>query len=133
MAIAAAGPNDAQFAAIVVTANQLDIDKGRLATSSSHNADVKSLAERTVIDHTAVNESAVDLAIKLKVTLQTTPAPRASKPGAENLRNPRSLADGGLFDSHAIEPARSWTLSPKKAGLVSYGASLHDIGTLRIE
>ena len=32
-----AGPNDAQIAAIVVTANQVDIDAGKLAQSKSGN------------------------------------------------------------------------------------------------
>ena len=36
--------NDAQIAAIVVTANQVDIDAGKLAANTTHNADVKSFA-----------------------------------------------------------------------------------------
>ena len=37
----AQAPNDAQIAHIVVTANQVDIDAGKLAQSKSSNKDVK--------------------------------------------------------------------------------------------
>ena len=41
----AAGPTDAQIAAIVVTANQVDIDAGTLAKSKAHSKDVKEFAQ----------------------------------------------------------------------------------------
>ena len=37
----AQGPSDAQIAAIVVTANQVDIDVGKFAQTKAHAADVK--------------------------------------------------------------------------------------------
>ncbi len=44
-------------------------------------------------------------------------------------------ADGGRFDSHAIEAGRSWTFTPKKAGMISYGCTYHPTmkGTLRVQ
>jgi putative membrane protein len=53
-----------------VTANQVDIDAGTLATSKSKNDDIKALARLMVTGHTAVNKSATDLAAKLEVTPQ---------------------------------------------------------------
>jgi len=89
---AAAQPNDAQIAAIVVTANQVDIDAGKLAASVSHNVDVKSFAERMVTDHTGVNKSAVDLVTKLKVTPEDNPIAQSLKAaGDQNLRNLKGL------------------------------------------
>lgn len=46
-----------------------------------------------------------------------------------------ATANGGRFDSHAIEPGRSWTFTPKKAGVISYGCTYHPTmkGTLRVE
>ncbi len=89
---AAAQPNDAQIAAIVVTANQVDIDAGKLAASVSHNVDVKSFAERMVTDHTGVNKSAVDLVTKLKVTPEDNPTAQSLKAaGDQNLRNLKGL------------------------------------------
>ena len=97
-AVAASEPNDAQIAAIVVTANQVDIDAGKLATSKSHNVDVKGFAERMVTDHTGVNKSAVDLVTKLKVTPEDSPTAQSLKAGGdENLLNLRSLL-GVAFD-----------------------------------
>ena len=62
--------NDAQIASIVVTANQVDIDAGKLAKSRSTNKEVKAFAELMITDHTGVNKSATDLVTKLKVTPQ---------------------------------------------------------------
>jgi putative membrane protein len=45
---------DAQIASIVVTANQVDIDAGKLARASA-NADVKKFAQLMIDDHTGVN------------------------------------------------------------------------------
>ena len=61
------GPNDAQIAAIVVTANQVDIDAGKLAESKSTNKEVKAFGKQMVTDHTGVNKAATDLVTKLKV------------------------------------------------------------------
>ena len=60
--------NDAQIASIVVTANQVDIDAGKLAKSRSTNKEVKAFAQLMITDHTGVNKSATDLVTKLKVT-----------------------------------------------------------------
>src|SRR5262245_33544276 len=79
----AQAPNDAQIASIVVTANQVDIDAGKLAESASGNADVKAFAQRMVTDHTGVNKSAVDLVTKLKVTPEDNATSHSLKSGGE--------------------------------------------------
>ena len=56
-----AGPTDPQIAAIVVTANQVDIDAGKLAKSKSSSKQVKDFAQRMITDHSSVNQSAKDL------------------------------------------------------------------------
>ncbi len=57
----AQSPNDAQIASIVVTANQVDIDAGKLAESKTSTADVKAFAQQMVTDHTGVNKQAIEL------------------------------------------------------------------------
>ena len=52
------GPTDPQIAAIVVTANQVDIDAGKLAMSKAQSDDVKAFAQLMITDHTAVNKAA---------------------------------------------------------------------------
>ena len=64
----AQGVTDPQIAKIVVTANQVDIDAGKLAASKATNPEVKKFAQTMVNDHTGVNKQAVALVTKLKVT-----------------------------------------------------------------
>src|SRR3954452_21835056 len=75
--------NDAQIASIVVTANQVDIDAGKLAASTSKNADVKKFAQLMVTDHTGVNKQAVALVTKLKVTPQDNETSQSLKAGGD--------------------------------------------------
>ena len=98
-----AKPSDAQIAQIVVTANQVDIDAGKLADSKATNPDVKAFAERMVTDHTAVNKSAVDLVTKLHVTPLASPTSEAlQKGGDQNLANLKKLS-GAAFDKAYID------------------------------
>ncbi len=59
---------DANIAAIVVGANNIDISAGKIALQRSQNSEIKKFAERMVADHTAVLNSAVALVTKLGVT-----------------------------------------------------------------
>jgi len=98
-----AGPSDAQIAAIVVTANQVDIDAGKLAESTSANADVKSFGKMMVTDHTGVNKSATDLAAKLKLTPEDNPTAQSLKKGGEdNVANLKTLS-GAAFDKAYVD------------------------------
>jgi putative membrane protein len=95
--------NDAQIASIVVTANQVDIDAGELAKSRSTNKDVKAFAELMITDHTGVNKSATDLAIKLKVTPQDNPTSQSLKAGGDkNLAHLKTLR-GAAFDKAYVD------------------------------
>ena len=74
---------DAQIASIVVTANQVDIDAGKLAESKAAHADVKKFAQQMVTDHTGVNKQATELVTKLHVTPQDNPTSQSLKTGGE--------------------------------------------------
>lgn len=65
---AAAAPNDPQIAQIVLTADTVDVDYGKLAVKKTKNAEVKAFAETMIRDHTAVNDKAAALAKKLSLT-----------------------------------------------------------------
>jgi putative membrane protein len=96
-------PTDPQIAAIVVTANQVDVDAGKLAESKTQSGDVKGFAQRMVIDHTGVIKSAKELVQKLHVT----PEPNATsesfqKSGDENLAALERLS-GAAFDKAYID------------------------------
>jgi putative membrane protein len=95
--------NDAQIASIVVTANQVDIDAGKLAETKASNPEVKKFAQLMVTDHTGVNKSAVDLATKLKVTPEDNPTSKSLKAGGdENVANLKTLS-GAAFDKAYID------------------------------
>ena len=92
-AAAAQSITDAQIASIVVTANQVDVDAGKLAASSTKNAEVRKFAQLMVRDHTDVNRQAVDLVTRPKVTPQDN-------------ETSRSLADGGEKNIAALKPLK---------------------------
>ena len=101
--VSAQGVNDAQIASIVVTANQVDIDAGKLAESRATNDEVKAFARLMVTDHSAVNKSATDLAGKLKVTPQNNPTSESLKSGGDkNLARLRTLT-GTAFDKAYVD------------------------------
>lgn len=98
-----APPTDPQIAAIVVTANQVDIDAGKLAKAKSHNKEVKAFAQRMITDHAGVNKSATALVHKLKVTPEENPTSESLKQGGEqNLANLKGLK-GAAFDRAYID------------------------------
>jgi putative membrane protein len=102
-ALAQGGPSDAQIAHIVVTANQVDIDAGKLAESRGHSADVKAFGKRMVTDHTGVNKEAVALVKKLGVKPEDNPTSQSLKKGGEdNLKNLKGLK-GAAFDKAYVD------------------------------
>jgi putative membrane protein len=97
------GPNDAQIAAIVVTANQVDIDAGKLAESKSTNKDVKAFGKLMVTDHTGVNKAATDLVTKLKVKPEDNPTAQSLKKGGQdNVAHLKTLK-GAAFDKAYVD------------------------------
>jgi putative membrane protein len=102
-ALRAADVNDAQIASIVVTANQVDIDAGKLAAATTANADVKKFADLMVSDHTAVNKSAVDLVTKLGVKPEDNATSQSlQKDGNLNITHLHSL-HGAAFDKAYVD------------------------------
>ena len=92
------GPTDPQIAHIVVTANQVDIDAGKLAKSKSKNKEVQKFAQQMITDHTAVNKQAGALAKKLGVKPEDSDTSKSLKQGArENMANLKKLK-GASFD-----------------------------------
>ena len=98
-----AGPTDPQIAAIVVTANQVDIDAGKLATTKAHAREVKAFAQQMITDHTGVNKQATELVTKLNVKPEENETSRSLKQGRDdNLAKLKKLA-GAEFDRAYID------------------------------
>jgi putative membrane protein len=100
---AAATLTDAQIAAIVVAANQVDIDAGKLAVEKSSNAEVTKFAQQMVTDHSAVNAAAVELVTRLKVTPEETDASRGLASSGTDTRTKLAALQGDAFDRAYVD------------------------------
>jgi putative membrane protein len=124
-AFAQGGPTDPQIAHIVVTANQVDIDAGKLAETKGTNKAVKAFGKQMVTDHTGVNQQAVALVTKLKVTPEDNPTSQASggrrgkrqePPGAEwrGIRQSLHRSRSGVCHVQVLEAidTKRWSPTP---------------------
>ena len=99
----AQAPTDPQIAAIVVTANQVDIDAGKLAKSKGQSKEVQEFAQRMITDHSGVNKSAKELVQKLHVTPEPNPTSESlQKGGDQNLATLKGLS-GSAFDKAYVD------------------------------
>lgn len=94
---------DANIAAIVVGANNIDISAGKIALQRSSNPEVKKFAQRMITDHNAVLDSAVKLVTKLGVTPVNNDLVAAlSKQSMEHEAKLKTLS-GKAFDKAYID------------------------------
>ena len=99
----AQAPSDAQIAHIVVTANQVDIDAGKLAQARAKGKEVKAFGKQMATDHSAVNKQAVALVTKLKVKPEDNATSQALKKGGdENVKKLKTLK-GAAFDKAYVD------------------------------
>ncbi len=99
----AAKPNDAQIAHITYTAGQIDITAANQALAKASNPDVRAFAAEMVRDHQAVNDKALALVKKLKVTPQDNPTSQGlSKTAAEKLAQLAGLS-GAAYDRAYVD------------------------------
>ncbi len=97
------GPSDPQIAGIVVTANSIDIDAGKLAKSRTKNKEVSKFAQLMITDHTAVNQQAGALAKKLGVKPEDSDTSKSLKAGAaDNVKKLKGLK-GAAFDKAYVD------------------------------
>lgn len=102
------GPTDPQIAQIVVTANQVDVDAGKLAKKRSKNKEVDKFAQQMITDHSGVNKQAVALVTKLKVKPEASDTSRSlQKGGDENIAHLKKLK-GKAFDKAYVDQEVSY-------------------------
>lgn len=90
--------NDLEIAHTAYTAGNLDIRYAHLALAHSDNKSVREFAELMLRDHKAVNDGAIALVTKLKVTPQDNDLSKALVKGAEENREKFSKLKGKAFD-----------------------------------
>ncbi|MBS0422717.1 MAG: DUF4142 domain-containing protein [Proteobacteria bacterium] len=102
VAWAAEGPTDPQIAAIVVTANQVDVDAGNLALKHAQSKEVKEFAQLMVTDHSGVNKSATELVQRLHVTPEKSPTSESLQKGGDDNLAALKKVSGATFDKDYI-------------------------------
>ena len=96
-------PTDAQIAMIVVVADTVDVDYGKLALEKTRNQAVKEFAETMIRDHTAVNDKAIALAKTLGVTPEESDTSKSLKSnGKKELAKLKALT-GAEFDKAYVD------------------------------
>jgi len=91
-------PNDAQIAHIAYTAGALDVEAGKQALAISKNPEIRAFAEQMVKDHSAVNDQALALVKKLKVTPEDNATSKALSAQAAAKRAELARLTGAAFD-----------------------------------
>jgi putative membrane protein len=99
----AKGPTDPQIAGIVVTANQIDVDAGKIAKSRSKNKEVQDFAQQMITDHTAVNKQAGALAKKLGVKPEDSATSKSLKQAAADTAKKLKGLKGAQFDKAYVD------------------------------
>lgn len=102
-ALAAAGPTDPQIAHIAYTAGNIDIAAAKQALAKSHNATVRDFAQEMVRDHEAVNDKALALVKKLKVTPESNATSETLSKQADATMKRLAGLSGTAFDRAYVE------------------------------
>jgi putative membrane protein len=102
-AMAADKPTDPQIAHIAYSAGVIDIEAAKLALSKTENPEIKALAESMQKDHEAVNEMAMALVKKLKVTPQDNAISQSLAKAGEEERAGLLKLEGAAFDKAYIQ------------------------------
>lgn len=98
-----AKPNDAQIAHIAYTAGLADIANAQQAMKKSKNKDVRAFAQNMLADHKAVNDKALALVKKLKVTPEDNATSKAIAKGQADKRAELAKLSGKAFDKAYAE------------------------------
>src|SRR5579885_2386304 len=97
-----AKPTDPQIAHIAYTAGLIDIQAAKLALKKSKNKDVRAFATDMEKDHKAVNDQALALLKKLKVTPEDNDTSKALSKQAADKRAELAKLNGAAFDKAYI-------------------------------
>lgn len=90
--------SDPQIASVAVTANQIDVDYGKIALKKSHNDAVRKFAQTMITDHTGVIAQAVALAKQLHVTPEDNPVTQQLLQEATQTKKDLNSSKGQKFD-----------------------------------
>jgi putative membrane protein len=89
---------DPQIAAIVIAADDVDIQAGQQAQSMATNQKVKDFAQRMITDHTAVNKQVHDLLTKLGATPASNPTSETLMQQGQEAATRLGALSGAAYD-----------------------------------
>ena len=95
--------NDAQIAQIVVTANSIDIENGKIALGQSKTVGVDEFANLMIKDHTAVNNNATALVTRLGVKPEQSDTSKSLQSSADAEQAKLRGLKGHDFDKAYLE------------------------------
>jgi len=99
---AADGPTDLQIAGIVLTADNLDIEYGKIALAKSKDKTIREFAQRMVTDHQAVQLGVLALAEKLGVNAEDSAVRTNLREGSKAVFEKLNSLTGTEFDKYYI-------------------------------
>ena len=102
-ALSADAPTDPQIAHIAYTAGEIDVAAAKQALEKSKNAEVRQFAETMERDHKAVNDQALALLKKLKVTPEDNATSKSLASSAKTEMKTLSKLKGKAFDKAYVE------------------------------
>jgi putative membrane protein len=94
---------DPQIAGILVAANQVEIDAGKVAVEKSHRNEVREFARHMITDYSQVNETTADLTSRLHLIPEDSHISQGLKFGGEENLAALQVLDGAAFDSAYLE------------------------------
>ena len=92
------GLTDAEIAMIVVVADTIDVNYGKLAVEKANSQEVIRFAETMIRDHTAVNDKAIALAKKLGVSPEASQTSKKLESAAQQTLARLTALSGASFD-----------------------------------
>jgi putative membrane protein len=95
--------SDAEVANVAVTANQIDINQGKLAREKSRNTEIRQFAQTMINDHQAVIGQASALVKKLGVTPQDNAVSQQLMADAQKTEQALKVKKGAAFDKAYID------------------------------
>jgi len=94
---------DPEIASVAVTANQIDVDYGKIALKKAKNAEARKFAQTMIDDHTSIIDQAVALATKLGVTPKDNVVTQSLLDGAKKIKRTLNRKKGKAFDKAYID------------------------------
>lgn len=94
---------EAQIAAVLTEANDVDIENGKMAEKRASNPDVKAFGERMVKDHRQSNDSAAALVKRLNMKPEGSPMRETIKASGKDSKKKLGDLKGADFDRAYID------------------------------